>query len=102
MGPAVSWEYEIGIIPDLLTSPTVGFIPTIPLTDAGQLIDPLVSVPIDIFKTPEETATAEPELEPHGLLFFPCVLKVCPPILDQPLIDLVDLKLAHSDKFVLP
>ena len=62
---------EIGIIPDLLTSPTVGLIPTTPLIDAGQLIEPFVSVPIAILTIPEATATAEPELEPQGFLFVP-------------------------------
>ena len=70
---------EIGTIPDLLTRPTVGLNPTIPLMDDGQDIDPLVSVPIAISTIPAATATAEPELEPHGLneLFKKCV--VCPP-----------------------
>ena len=57
------------MIPFLLTRPTVGFIPTIPTTDAGQVIEPLVSVPIAISTIPDATATAEPELEPHGLYF---------------------------------
>ena len=79
IGPAVSWVLEIGTIPDLLTRPTVGLNPTIPLMDDGQDIDPLVSVPIAISTIPAATATAEPELEPHGLyeLFKKCV--VCPP-----------------------
>ena len=59
----------MGIIPVLLTRPTVGLNPTIPLTDDGHDIDPLVSVPIAISTKPEETATADPELDPHGLYF---------------------------------
>ncbi len=58
-------------MPLLLTKPTDGFIPTIPFTEAGQDIDPFVSVPIAISTIPEATATAEPELEPQGFLFFP-------------------------------
>ena len=56
-----------------------GLNPTIPLMDDGQDIDPLVSVPIATSTIPAATATAEPELEPHGLneLFKKCV--VCPP-----------------------
>jgi len=40
-----------------------------PETDAGQVIEPLVSVPIAISTIPAATATAEPELEPQGLYF---------------------------------
>ena len=61
----------MGIIPCLLISPTVGLRPTIPLTEAGQEIEPFVSVPTAILTRPEATATAEPELEPHGLSSFP-------------------------------
>ena len=50
------------MIPVLLTSPTVGFIPTIPLTEEGQLTDPLVSVPIAASTSPVATTTPEPEL----------------------------------------
>ena len=67
MGPAVSCEDDIGTIPDLLTKPVVGFMPTIPFTDDGHEIDPFVSVPIAISTIPIETATADPELEPQGL-----------------------------------
>ena len=38
-----------------------------PLIEDGQLIEPFVSVPIAISTIPEATATAEPELDPHGL-----------------------------------
>ena len=67
MGPAVSWVFEIGMIPDRLISPTVGFTPTMPLTLEGQAIEPLVSVPTAAAQRLAETATADPELEPHGL-----------------------------------
>ena len=67
IGPAVSCDEEIGIIPDLLTKPTVGLNPIMPLIDDGQEIDPFVSVPIAISTNPEATATADPELDPHGL-----------------------------------
>ena len=39
----------------------------IPETEDGQVIEPFVSVPIAISTIPVATATAEPELEPHGL-----------------------------------
>ena len=65
-GPAVSCVFEMGIMPARLTNPTVGLIPTIPLMDAGQLIEPSVSVPTAAAQRLAATATAEPELEPHG------------------------------------
>ena len=73
-----------------------------PVTDAGQVIEPLVSVPIATSTIPDATATAEPELDPHGLYFESKLCVVCPLILDQPLTDLVERKFAHSDKFALP
>ena len=57
----------MGIIPSLLTRPTVGLIPTTPLLEAGQLIDPFVSVPIASGTRPSATAAALPELDPQGL-----------------------------------
>ena len=58
-------------MPCLLTNPTVGLNPTIPFTEAGHDIEPFVSVPIATSTKPEATATAEPELDPQGLRFFP-------------------------------
>lgn len=55
------------MIPDLLTNPIVGLIPTIPLTAEGQTTEPSVSVPTDTTQRFAATATAEPALEPHGL-----------------------------------
>ena len=43
-----------------LTSPTVGFSPTIPLIDAGQVIDPSVSVPMAKRTSPAATAAPLP------------------------------------------
>jgi hypothetical protein len=57
----------MGMIPVLLTKPTVGFKPTIPLMDEGQLMEPLVSVPMAKEHRFAATATPEPELEPQGL-----------------------------------
>ena len=102
IGPAVSCEDDIGIIPDLLTKPVVGFMPTIPFIDDGHEIDPFVSVPIAISTIPIETATADPELEPQGLYASSIKCFVWPPRLDQPLTELSDLKFAHSDKFAFP
>ena len=87
IGPAVSCVSEIGIIPDRLTKPTVGLIPTTPFTEAGHEIEPFVSVPIATETNPAATATADPELDPQGFLFLPYGFLVCPSMLDQPLTD---------------
>ena len=58
---------EIGIIPSRLTNPTVGLIPTTPFIEAGHVIEPLVSVPIETGANPSATTAALPELEPQGL-----------------------------------
>ena len=67
IGPAVSWVWEIGMMPARLTRPTVGLIPTMPQFVAGQTIEPSVSVPTARGTRFAETATPEPELEPQGL-----------------------------------
>ena len=67
IGPAVSCEAEIGMIPVRLTSPTVGFTPTSPHTDAGDTIEPSVSVPMPTTHRLAATAAAVPELEPEVL-----------------------------------
>ncbi len=67
IGPAVSCVCEIGMIPARLTSPTVGLMPTMPQFVAGHTIEPSVSVPTASGARLAETATPEPELEPHGL-----------------------------------
>src|ERR1700746_2271718 len=46
-GPTVSCVCEMGTTPPRLTSPTVGLIPTTPLTFAGQTMLPSVSLPSD-------------------------------------------------------
>ena len=76
IGPAVSCVEDIGIIPERLTSPTVGLMPTIPLTEEGQLTEPLVSVPIATSNSPVATTTPDPELEPHGVRISPYGLMV--------------------------
>src|SRR5215468_802855 len=90
------------MIPERLTNPTVGLIPTIPLVVAGQTIEPSVSVPIATLQRLAETATPEPELEPQGLRSSAYGLRVNPPRPLQPLVEWVERKLAHSLRFVLP
>ncbi len=65
-GPTVSWLCAMGMTPARLVSPTVGLMPTTPLTLAGQRIEPSVSVPSETATRLAATAVAEPELEPQG------------------------------------
>src|SRR5205823_1382759 len=62
IGPAVSKLGAIGIMPARLTKPTVGFKPTTPQTEAGETIEPVVSVPIANTQRFAATAAAAPEL----------------------------------------
>src|SRR5579859_5060606 len=96
IGPAVSCADEIGTMPVRLTRPRVGFRPTIPQLLDGLTIEPSVSVPIDSGARPAAIATPEPELEPDGLRPVPCGFLACPPSVDQPLVDWVARKFAHS------
>src|SRR5439155_23855970 len=67
IGPAVSCECEIGMMPARLTSPTVGLIPTRLHTADGHRIDPSVSVPIATVHRLAAVAAPEPDDDPHGL-----------------------------------
>ena len=67
MGPAVSWVCEMGTMPLRLTSPTVGLSPTRPVADAGQTIEPSVSVPTPTAARLAAMAAPVPEEEPQGL-----------------------------------
>lgn len=58
----------IGMTRFLDVSPTVGLMPTIPLIEAGPMIEVSVSVPNDKGTMFAETATAEPELEPSEII----------------------------------
>ena len=70
MGPDVSKVFEIGIIPDRLTNPMVGFNPTIELAEDGDKIEPEVSEPIETVEKLAEIAAPLPELEPPESNFF--------------------------------
>ena len=102
IGPAVSCADEIGTIPDRLTRPRVGLRPTIPHALAGHTMEPSVSVPTASGAMPAATATPEPELEPDGLRSSAYGFAAWPPRVLQPLVEWVDRKLAHSDRFALP
>src|SRR5215813_10302590 len=89
-------------MPDRLTSPSVGLIPTSELTFDGDTIEPSVSVPTAIAIRFAATATADPELDPDGLRSSAYGFFVWPPRPLQPLDECVDRKFAHSLRFVLP
>ena len=89
-------------MPERLTRPTVGLIPTIPLTEEGQTIEPSVSVPMATAHRFAETATPEPELEPQGLRSSAYGFRHWPPRALHPLLERVERKFAHSDRFALP
>ena len=63
IGPAVSCQWVMGMIPLPLMRPTVGLNPTMPQALAGLTMEPFVSVPIAAGASPAATAAAEPELE---------------------------------------
>src|SRR6476619_8419374 len=85
-----------------LTRATVGFNPTMPLIEAGQVTDPSVSVPIASRTRPAATAAPLPLELPHVLRSSAHGLWVCPPTALQPEIDLFDRMFAHSLRLVFP
>src|SRR5688572_16959317 len=87
MGPAVSCGMAIGMIPERLTSPTVGFNPARPLTAAGHTMLPSVSVPTPMPARLAAIAAPVPELDPHGLRSSTYGFFVCPPRELQPDVD---------------
>src|SRR3954451_10270884 len=102
IGPAVSCETEIGMMPRRLTRPTVGFKPTSPFTADGQMMLPSVSVPTPKAARLDATAAPVPELEPHGLRSRAYGFLVCPPRELHPDEDRVERKFAHPLRLVLP
>src|SRR5437016_5693726 len=102
IGPAVSWLCAIGMIPALLTRPSVGLMPTIPFAEDGQTIDPSVSVPIASADRFAETAPPDPELDPHALRSSTYGFFASPPRPLQPLVECDDLKFAHSLRLAFP
>ena len=71
IGPAWSRLDANAIIPHREILPYVGFIPVIPQTEAGCLIDPPVSVPEAAGTIPAAIAEAEPPELPPGTRFLP-------------------------------
>src|SRR5690606_29170582 len=101
MGPAVSWVWEIGMIPLRLTRPTVGLMPTTQLVLDGHMMEPCVSVPMATAHRFAATAADDPELEPQGERSSTYGLSVCPPRPLQPLDDRDDRMFAHSERLAL-
>jgi len=62
--PMQSRECDNGIVPYLLTRPSVGLIPTTPHAAAGSRTDPPVSEPSAPNTRPAATAAPEPDDEP--------------------------------------
>ena len=102
IGPAVSWLCAIGMMPALLTRPSVGLMPTMPQVWLGQMMEPSVSVPTAAAQRLAATAAPEPDDEPHGLRSSAYGLRVWPPRLLQPLTEWLERKFAHSLRLVLP
>jgi hypothetical protein len=92
----------MGMIPDRLTKPKVGLIPTIPLVWDGQTTEPSVSVPMAIAQRLADTATADPELDPQGFRLRTYGFLHCPPRALHPLDECVERKFAHSLRFAFP
>src|SRR5438045_1188795 len=90
------------MIPERLSRPTVGLIPTSPQAAAGEMIDPSVSVPIAAAHRLAETAAPDPALEPDGLRSSANGLRVRPPRPLQPLVENFERIFAHSLRFVFP
>ena len=67
IGPGESCASLIGTTPTRETLPTVGLIPTQPFSDAGQMIEPSVSVPTARVTNPAATDEPEPDEEPPAL-----------------------------------
>src|SRR5690348_4694200 len=88
-------------MPVRLTRPAVGLMPTTPHALDGETIEPSVSVPMASGARPADTPAADPELDPDGLRSSAYGLAVCPPRVDQPLVEWVDRKFAHSERFDL-
>src|SRR3954452_4268078 len=102
IGPGVSWVWLIGTTWVRLTSPTVGFRPTIPLIEAGQVTEPLGSVPIASLTSPAATAAPDPLDDPQASRSSAHGLWTTPPTALHPEIELFERILAHSLRLVLP
>src|SRR6476661_6014599 len=92
----------MGTMPERLTRATLGLLPTSPFAEDGHTIDPSVSVPMPTAARLAEIEAPVPELDPHGFRSSTYGFFVWPPRPLHPLVEWVDLKFAHSLRFVLP
>src|SRR4029077_14221187 len=77
-GPTWSRLQLTGMTPSRLTRPYVGLRPTTPQKAAGMRIEPPVSVPMEPWQSPAETAAADPLDEPPGVLVGSHGLRISP------------------------
>src|ERR1043166_5158495 len=92
----------MGTMPLRPTRPTVGLIPTMPLIDDGETIDPSVSVPTATVQRFAATAAPEPALDPEVLRSSAYGFRVRPPRPLHAFVEWLPRKFAHSPGFVLP
>ena len=97
IGPAWSKDDAKATIPYREQLPYVGFRPTVPVNEAGCLIDPPVSVPIVIGVNWPATAEAEPPEDPPGTKFLSIGFWTFP----KKLVSLED-PIANSSQFNFP
>src|SRR5687767_4025740 len=92
----------MGMMPVRLMRPRVGLIPTRPQDDDGQTMEPSVSEPTPAAARLAAMAAPVPELEPQQLRSNAYGLRVSPPRALHPLVECVERKFAHSERFVFP
>src|SRR3954453_14125565 len=102
IGPDVSWLCAIGMMPARLTRPSVGLIPTSPDADDGQTTEPSLPFPMPTAARFAAIADPVPELDPQALRSSTYGFFVSPPRPDQPLVECVERKFAHSLRLVFP
>ena len=102
IGPGLSWLALMGTTPSVGMDPTVGFMPATPLSDAGQVMDPSVSVPMASGVSPAARAAPEPDDDPPALRSSAHGLPVRPPTADHPDVERADLMFAHSERLAVP
>src|SRR5579863_2341292 len=90
------------MMPERLSRPSVGLMPTSPLAEAGQTTEPSVSLPTATAQRLAAVAAPEPELDPQGLRSSTYGFRVCPPRPLHPLLEWLERMFAHSLRLVLP
>ena len=103
IGPAVSCETEIGMMPRRLTSPTVGFNPTSPATaDRAEDASVGLGADADCRKARRDRRFRCPSWNRMDFDRARTDSCVWPPLELQPEVERVERKFAHSLRFVLP